>query len=711
MGSTSSVCVQLTLAKLAAKANKVDDAVQRYKEALRLAWWCWEAYEGLCALGDSYTVCPSSANHSLISSLRYYTGKAPDADQMFAPVAVPLVQDPTDRQQDPPPASFLAAPPMDPRQSSRRSGSSQGISTSANKALASSSNQDQRSDSISSQTSFFRTSTPSFQFDRPFFANHGRGNGATTAAATTSTPIESQGAAFRFGEAEERGDAEVVDGEDRRIRARSRETSAGPRMSDSIEDGPPPAADDSSFWNPGVARKGKAAQRGTTGGNGLFDFAHSAKSAPLFGQGLLFGQNGSSKQEFGRSGSISAGSGGFFTPANVQNGSIENADIVGGQAMSKLINGRPPPGIKRSINQIDESAPDDSFHFQSQAQQRRQQQLGGSTNGLTGHTSGDVEEILIDEVDAMTPANGFQSATAPIAGRPGFVRKQSHLLNKLGHGGMNGNHHSALETSSTGAASFASKANRIVSNPREKKRSRAGPSNYDDASTATTTSSSHSISTNSALYPASSSSPPPAGQSENDPQGYVPSSIALHQDHAMSRHNTGITTSLPHKSTPMATTSNLAVSQPLAAVPSADRVSSYRKQVEAAQNALAENWLRGIFRLFAKAQACMSRYDCAEVSRAVLSLPKEQRNSTRAVLLLGEAAFESLDYAKVSFIRYRGASQESLANSFDYTFTLVFNRRRKLFRPSGRSHHIIPQRWRSTQHFYGIYTVLRTFLI
>lgn len=380
--------------------------------------------------------------------------------------------------------------------------------------------------------------------------------------------------------------------------------------------------------------------------------------------------------------------------------------------MSKLINGRPPPGIKRTINQIDESAPDDSFHFQSQAQQRRQQQLGGSTNGLTGHTSGDVEEILVDEVDAMTPANGFQSATAPIAGRPGFVRKQSHLLNKLEHGGMNGNHNSALETSSTGAGSFASKANRIVSNPREKKRSRAGPSNYDDASTATTASSSHSISTNSALYPASSSSPPPAGQSENDPQGYVPSSIALHQDHAMSRHNTGITTSLPHKSTPIATTSNLAVSQPLAAVPSADRVSSYRKQLEAAQNALAENWLRGIFRLFAKAQACMSRYDCPEVSRAVLSLPKEQRNSTRAVLLLGEAAFESLDYAKVSdnsMIPQHPMNYELMSSSSHSPWS--FNRLRKHFRPSGRSPRIPLQKWRSTRHYYGIYTGQHIFLI
>jgi hypothetical protein len=75
---------------------------------------------------------------------------------------------------------------------------------------------------------------------------------------------------------------------------------------------------------------------------------------------------------------------------------------------------------------------------------------------------------------------------------------------------------------------------------------------------------------------------------------------------------------------------------------------SYRKQLEAAQNALAENWLRGIFRSFAKAKACMSRYECSDAVKAVLSLPKEQRNSTRAVLLLGEAYFESLEYSKVS---------------------------------------------------------------
>lgn len=554
---------------------------------------------------------------------------------MFAPITVPTVQDPIDKHQDPPAASFLAAPPMDTRHSNRRSGSSQGgnskpahLPTSLHIATG------QRSNSVSSQSSFFRTSTPSFQFDngQPFF-----GAGRSNVGAATSTPVESQGAAFRFGEADVRGDED----DDHRARARSREPSAGPRLSTSIDEGAG-TADESSFWNPGAVRKARAQGTAGNGGGGLFGFAASAKSAPLFGQGLLFGQNGGSKQEGSRSASMSAGSGGFFTPVNVQNG-IKTPDAAAAPATSKFINGRQAPAAKRSINQIDESAPDDSFHFQSQAQQRRQQQ-GTIPNGMTGQISGDVEQILIDDAEDG-PQNGASSAAS--AARPTYARKNSHLMmEKLGRG-VNGNH-APLDTSIAGG-NFAAKANRIVSNPREKKRSRAGPSNFDDAST-TTASSSHSVDTNGALYHASSSSSsPPAGQSENDPHGYALPSIAGRQTASGETHSARpVTTPAFHKSAPAASaTANLAVSQPLLPAPSAEREMSYKKQLEAAQNALAENWLRSIFRLFAKAQSCMSKYECSEAIKAVLSLPKEQRNSTRAILLLGEASFESLEYAKV----------------------------------------------------------------
>lgn len=524
---------------------------------------------------------------------------------------------------------------MDARHSNRRSGSSQGgnnkpahLPTSLHITTG------QRSNSVSSQSSFFRTSTPSFHFDngQPFF-----GGGKANAGAATSTPVESQGAAFRFGEADVRGDED----DDRRTRARSREPYAGPRLSTSIEEGAG-TADESSFWNPGAARKART-QGATGNGGGLFGFAASAKSAPLFGQGLPFGQNGGSKQDGSRSGSMSAGSGGFFTPVNAQNG-IETPDAAAAPATSKFINGRQAPAAKRSINQIDESAPDDSFHFQPQAQQRRQQQ-GTISNGLTGQISGDVEEILIDDAE-----NGLQNGAslAAVAARPTYARKNSHLMmEKLGRG-INGNH-TPLDTSIAGG-NFAAKANRIVSNPREKKRSRAGPSNFDDAST-TTASSSHSVDTNGALYHASSSSSssPPAGQSENDPHGYALPSIAGRQTASGESHSARpVTTPAFHRSTPaMSAIANLAASQPLLPAPSAEREMSYKKQLEAAQNALAENWLRSIFRLFAKAQSCMSKYECSEAIKAVLSLPKEQRNSTRAILLLGEASFESLEYAKV----------------------------------------------------------------
>lgn len=50
--ANASISISLSLAKLALQANKPDVAAQKYNEVLKLAWWSWEAYEGLCLLGE-----------------------------------------------------------------------------------------------------------------------------------------------------------------------------------------------------------------------------------------------------------------------------------------------------------------------------------------------------------------------------------------------------------------------------------------------------------------------------------------------------------------------------------------------------------------------------------------------------------------------------------------------------------------------------------
>lgn len=526
---------------------------------------------------------------------------------------------------------------MDLRHSNRRSGSSQGGGSRSN--IASSHIQpDQRSNSISSQSSFFRTSTPSFQFGngQPFF-----GNGQNHAAAT-STPVESQGAAFRFGEASD--GVEEEDFDIRRIRPRSREPSAGPRLSISIEDGQG-AGDESSFWNPNAARRTKP-QPGSSNGGGLFGFTAAAKSAPLFGQGLLFGQTATAKNEMTRNGNASSSSstGGFFTPVNAQNGAETPEAGQAGIATRLPVNGRPAPAAKRTINQIDETAPDESFGFQfHQSKERRHQGGPMSANGLgMNGNSAEAEEILVDDGYYGT---GLRQDGAAGVSRPGYIKNNSQLNENLTRRGMA--NHTPLDTSAAGG-NFAAKANRIVSNPREKKRTKAGPSSYDDASTATTASSSHSIDTNSALYAASSSSPPPV-QSENEPHGYALPSLPMRSSNAEAVSSRPMTTPVFHKSVPLPSTA-LPVSQPLEPAPTADREMSYRKQLEAAQDALAENWLRGIYMTFAKATRHMSKFECPGAIKAVLSMPKEQRNSARAVLILGEAYYENLEYSKVSLL-------------------------------------------------------------
>lgn len=54
----AAISVNLSLARLAVQANQPDVATRRFVDVLRAAWWCWEAYEGLCNLGRG-SLCPS----------------------------------------------------------------------------------------------------------------------------------------------------------------------------------------------------------------------------------------------------------------------------------------------------------------------------------------------------------------------------------------------------------------------------------------------------------------------------------------------------------------------------------------------------------------------------------------------------------------------------------------------------------------------------
>lgn len=616
-------------------------------------------------------------------------GKAPDAEVTFAPISVPVVQDMLDPQEDPPPATFLAAPPMDRPGSVRKLSPVNGMSKPASATSQKTTFQlapEHRSQSATSHASFFKSSTPSFQLDRSgsMFGLRGYAH----PPAPTSTPVESQGAEFRFGEAEEIGE------EARRQRTASREPSLGPGVSASLDE--LALGDESSFFGPGAGKKTQSSQ-GVTGG--LFGLTTNKSSAteagksPLFGQGLFFGQAVSSNNDAVTSNASSIGSSstaGFFTPVNAHAGSSFNAN----GDIPRPPNGRAPPAVKRNIHQIDETIPEDSLHLQAPVQEGRRRASIGRTNGL--HEAAARVEGHALPVDHLPPPEADSLAV--------HDRKASQL--KLRHSMR------TLDISHTGPLglaqvdqNFASKANRIVSNPRDRKRSKAGPSSLDDGSIGTTASSSHSYDTNSAFYPASSSSPP-AGISENDPLTY-PQNGDMHT-----------TTSGYPSRTPTATGfTKLAqgppntlgpVSQPLSApVSSNDRRMSYRRQIEAAQNALAENWLKSLFRQFGKAYAHLSRYDWLGTQKEVLSLVPEQRESGRALLLLGKAHFNGLEYAKAeqAFAALRQLSPYQV-KGLEYYSTLLWH----LHRPTTLSYlaqellainPLLPQAWIATGNVFS----------
>ena len=61
----------------------------------------------------------------------------------------------------------------------------------------------------------------------------------------------------------------------------------------------------------------------------------------------------------------------------------------------------------------------------------------------------------------------------------------------------------------------------------------------------------------------------------------------------------------------------------------------------------AEDWVRDTFRRFGRATAQLSRYNCTQAIEALDSMPVEQRTSWRALVLLGRAHFENLNYEEV----------------------------------------------------------------
>lgn len=60
-----------------------------------------------------------------------------------------------------------------------------------------------------------------------------------------------------------------------------------------------------------------------------------------------------------------------------------------------------------------------------------------------------------------------------------------------------------------------------------------------------------------------------------------------------------------------------------------------------------EGWLRDVMRKFGKAEACLSRFDCAGALECLMSLNVEQRRSWRACIGVGRARMEALEYTAV----------------------------------------------------------------
>lgn len=398
------------------------------------------------------------------------------------------------------------------------------------------------------------------------------------------------------------------------------------------------------------------------------------RPAPLFGAGLLFGNPGpAASTSFAPGSSVPTQNGGsFFTPVNLRSSSSSESSF-GQQANGKGVQGRAPPAQKRIRDQVDvddsipsfqlhaHKAPNNGTHpaYQQQRQSSHPSLSASSSASLTGEFDSDM---LADD-DGYEQKNGIleaslaegdddqssllqqppqhhhqqqqqqaqqRTAASRRSSSHAHATRRSTRINNGFH--PNGQPNPNVQDSATvlPAARKAAlvKSSRIPSNSsRERKRSKAGPSNFGDDSN------SHSTAENAPYL--TSSSPPSATTSTFD----LPPSSAPPPPPTSSVGSSAPLTNGRHPSTNV---------QQQARSSSQTREQQYRLEVEAQRKALAENWLRSIFSGFAHAAYAMSRYDCAGAVRAVLELPSEQQRCQRALLMLARAHFESLEYPKVS---------------------------------------------------------------
>lgn len=470
-----------------------------------------------------------------------------------------------------------------------------------------------------------------------------------------STPIETQEAGFKFGEAGHLAEMNTND-----------LSAMGVGANLSFND--VSANESSNFFAAAPVRKGSFA----AGGSGMFGFGRNTSDAgegsivgggkKLFGTGLLFGNpaGGSSSNQSAAAASTSSTGGSFFTPVNQQRtGSAQpeagpSSLIPNGLPVQQ---GRPPPAVKRNRNQVDVDDSMPSFQLNlrnhrgagvSNGQRSRStsatplvqedtdaDMLGQAESyeqkvqimGMNGHTE------MQDDASARSEASSFSTSIigrAPRKGSSTSAAAASRRSNRI-----NGTSNSSLAPSDmvrkgSTSSNPAVKA-RTVSNPRDRKRSKAGPSATDDNTTTTTGSSIDSGGLSPHPY-LPSSSPPSTTNShfENLPPALAP-----------------LPATSAHLTSALSSSSNARPDRRSSTLPQ-NPSAQYRQALQNAQKALAENWLRSIFQSFIKATSALHRYDSPETVSAVLQLPPEQQKCSRAVLLLANAHFENLRYDEVS---------------------------------------------------------------
>ena len=485
-----------------------------------------------------------------------------------------------------------------------------------------------------------------------------------------STPLETQGAAFRFGEGglPVAGKIEHADGSD-----------VNSPMTAELEMGLSVSLDEtgsnsgSSFFAAApVGRNGFTSGLPGDGG-GLFGFGKSAVygGKKTFGTGLLFGNAGGTNQPIHASQSyISARNGAstdtvdepLFTPVNwrppsftpnipLQNGTNGIDPGYGGQHEQ---HGRPPPAVKRNRNQVDIDDSIPSFQFRTGTNNHVPVRTNGyharpALNGVNGgNEEGDMLEHEMEGYKQKaqllagggTPPGGegddpslAVSAQLRVPRKNSTAARRSTRINgTIANGNANASS-VALDSKKASTHFHSMRTARVPSNPRERKRSKAGPSNLDDISVTASSvdSASRTRAGSSPKVLLTSSSPPSTVASHFDPLP-PPASV---KSEATAEPSQLLSSSSNHK-------------QRIGSEALASQVQpSYRLQLEAAQKGLAENWLRNIYLGFGKAVSSLSRYECTATIKAVLELPSEQRRCSRAVLLLARAHFESLNYEKV----------------------------------------------------------------